>query len=347
MELKDLYSKKQDKKSLAVCGAQIVDTLRECEGKTFMELAAILSFPAEVVRASLNVLTKNGVLVNMLGKYVLEEGVGDFVVSRENRASNRTKYRAVVPAKMNLSLSIVGRGDKLHELDMFICPFDLVWDEAEYQPADDNSIVIVDNTMQPDFDADRFGSIIKSKVEKLLKKFNLTGKIIVKKGVPLGAGLGGSTAVLAAVYLALKKYAEENGKKCELTQKYLTSLSSDMPAMILGAACRVQGVGDKVTRIDENVKIKFVGFKIAEGGSDTAEVYKQFDEIAKISSAKPPQDVETALKIQRNDLYAPAVKLNKEIKKAYQSLKDEKPRFLLMSGSGSAIIALDYITQED
>ena len=61
MQLKDFYAKKLDKKSVAACGAQVVDLLREVGGKTFSEICDILGFPAEVIRASLNVLTKNGV----------------------------------------------------------------------------------------------------------------------------------------------------------------------------------------------------------------------------------------------------------------------------------------------
>ena len=342
MELKDLYAKKLDKKSVATCGAQVVDLLRECGGKTFFEICDVLGFPAEVIRASLNVLTKNGVLDNMLGRYVLEEGVSDFVVSREKRASNRSKYRAVVPAKFNVSLAVVGKGDKLHELDMFFCPFDLVWDEAEFLPQDDFALVIEDNTLQQDFDESRFAKEIKSKIEKLAKKFDAVGKLTIKKGVPLGAGIGGSTASLAAAYLAFKKYADDKGKKYDVTPKFLTSLSSDLPAMALGSACRVQGVGDKVTKVDENVKIKFVGFKLAEGGSDTASVYAKFDEVGKISSAKVPKDIISALKEQRNDLYSSACKFNKNIKKAYAELKSAKPKFLLMSGSGSAVVAVDW-----
>lgn len=343
MQLKDFYAKKLDKKSVAACGAQVVDLLREVGGKTFSEICDVLGFPAEVIRASLNVLTKNGVLDNMLGRYVLAEGVSDFVVSREKRASNRAKYRAVVPAKFNVSLAVVGKGDKLHELDMFFCPFDLVWDEAEFQPQDDFSLVIENNTLQQDFDGSRFAKEIKPKIEKLAKKFNATGKIVIRKGVPLGAGLGGSTASLAAVYLALKKYADDKGKKYDVPPKYLASLSSDFYAMTLCSACRVQGVGDKVTKVTGDVKIKFVGFEFAEGGSDTASVYAKFDEAGKISSSKVPTDIIGALKAQRNDLFAPACKLNKAIKKAYSNLKSQRPRFVLMSGSGSAVVAIDYI----
>ncbi|MBO4380524.1 MAG: hypothetical protein J5815_00040 [Clostridia bacterium] len=341
MELKDLYLKKQDKNSMATCGTIIVDELRNGSA-TFVELCEKIAFPAETVRACLNVFLKNGIVNNFIGKYELEDGVGDFVVPCENRASNRKKYRSVVPAKCNLSLAVVGKGDKLHELDMLFCPFDLVWDEAEFIPADENSLTIEDATMQDGFDVDRYLAEIKPKVEKLAKKFGLTGAVKIKKGVPVGAGLGGSTASLVAVYNAFKKYADENGKKYDITNKYLTSLSSDFPAMALARACRVQGVGDKVSPFDEKVKIVFVGFKVAKGGSDTAAVYGRFDEKCKISSVAPPETVELALKNPRNDLFAPACQLNKEIKKAYNELKAQKPNFVMMTGSGSGIIALDY-----
>ena len=341
MELKDFYQKKDDKKSMAACGTQIIEALRE-KSATFFELCEALPFAVETIRATLNVFLKNGVVCNMLGEYALEEGVSDFVVSTGNRASKRAKYRSVVPAKCNLSLAVVGSGDKLHELDMFFCPFDLVWDEAEFVPGDENSLVIEDNTMQEEFDKDRYAKEIKPKVDKIAKKFGAIGTIKIKKGVPVGAGLGGSTACLVAIYFALKKYADEQGSKYDFTPKYLASLSSDFPAMMRARACHVQGVGDKVSLVKENIKIVFVGFKVAEGGSDTAAVYGKFDEKGKMTQSAPATSVKEALETPRNDLFAPACALNKEIKKTYNELKSKKPNFVIMTGSGSGVVALDY-----
>lgn len=341
MELKDLYQKKVDKKSLAACGLVVVQELRLAP-QTFFELAEKSSFTTEVLRASLNIFLKNGIVENHLGRYVLVDGVGDFVISGANRASNRKKYRAVVPAKCNLSLAVVGKEDKLHTLDMLFCPFDLVWDEAEFLPDDENSLVIEDATFQGDFDVDRFSREIKSKIDKLARKFKVSGAVKIRKGVPVGAGLGGSTACLVAVYYAFKKYADENGIKYDVPPKYLANLSSDFPAMALARACHVQGIGEKVTPIEETAKIKFVGFKVAEGGSDTASVYAKFDETGKILSSNPSETVEQALKNPRNDLFQSACALNKEIKKVYNELKAEKPDFVIMTGSGAGVIALDY-----
>lgn len=341
MIMHESTKQKPDKNSMAVCGAQIIDAVRD-GGKTFFELCESIGFSADVIRCSLDTFLKNGMLANFLGRYMLEDGMGDFAVPVKNSTSNRAKYHAVAPAKFNLSLAVVGKGDKLHELDMLFCPFDLVWDEADFVPSDDNSISVENNTGHDDFDSERFVKEIKPKVEKLAKKFDVTGEVRLKKGVPLGAGLGGSTSSLVAVYYAFKKYADEKGLKYDISPKYLTSLSSDFPAMLLGCACRVCGVGEKVEEVFERIKIKFVGFKIADGGSDTAAVYKKYDENGKIGVAKPPETVLQALKNPRNDLFAPACALNKNIKRAFDELKAEKPDFLLMTGSGSGVVALDY-----
>ncbi len=341
MELRDFYQRKSDKKSMAVCGTYIIEELRK-GGLTFFELCENLAFPADTIRATLNTFLKNGIVNNMTGKYVLEDGVGDFVVAGGYRASNRKKYRSVVPAKCNLSLAVVGKGEKLHELDMIFCPFDLVWDEAEFVPGDENALEVEDNTLQPDFDRERFASEIRPKIDKLARKFKVSGAVKIRKGVPVGAGLGGSTACLVAVYYCFKKFADDNGTKYDVSPKYLTSLSSDFPAMMRARACRVQGVGEKVTDIEETVKIIFTAFKVAEGGSDTGAVYKQFDAQDKMSTKNPPVTIEQALKNPRNDLFAPACALNKNIKKVHKELKDAKPNFVLMTGSGSAVVSLDY-----
>ncbi len=346
MELKDLYQKKVDKKSLADCGLFIINELIEAP-QTFFELCGKLAFPTEIIRASLNIFLKNGIIENWLGRYSVVDGVGDFVVPTVNHSAGRKKYKSVVPAKCNLSLAVVGKGEKLHELDMLFCPFDLVWDEAEFTPDDENSLVIEDATGQSDFDVARFQSEIKPKIDKLSRKFKATGSVKIRKGVPVGAGLGGSTACLVAVYYAFKQYADENNIKYDVPTKYLVSLSSDFPAMVLGRACHVQGIGEKVTPIEENAKIVFIGFKVADGGSDTTSVYNKFDEKYKILASNPPVSVAQALKNPRNDLFAPACALNKEIKKVYNELKLLKPNFIIMTGSGSGIIALDYKLVEE
>ncbi len=250
---------------------------------------------------------------------------------------------ARVYAKINLSLAVTGKRGNLHTLDMIVCPYRGFYDEAEFTPRKDMKNIALGD-VQAEFCAFKpslFAEFFNRKLKIISEKFGVGGIINVKKGVPLGAGLGGSSASVVAALKAVKGYVKSIGGSAEADDGFLLSLGSDVPCMLYGGACRVQGVGERVSPLDCDVP-EDICVRIAEGGSDTAKCYALFDENDKGQYAALPiaDSVYGALQFLRNDLTVSAVKLNPKIAELISSMKNEF-EYVVMSGSGSAVIGID------
>jgi len=236
-----------------------------------------------------------------------------------------------VNAKVNLSLAIVGKKDNLHLLDMIFYPVESLFDEATFIKDDSDKIVIEKiETELLDFDERRFIKFINDKLEIIYNYYKVGGKLLLKKNVPLGAGIGGSSTMIAAV---LKAIEEDSSVKS--TKEFLLSLGSDVPYMMIGGAAHVKGVGDIVEPIileDLKFDILFI-----DGGVDTKLCYKAYDDMNYINNDIPPQNIKEALTVLRNDLFVPACDINKSIKIEYDNLV-LKGYKVVMTGSGSALV---------
>ncbi len=249
------------------------------------------------------------------------------------------KFAASAPAKFNLSLAIVGKRGDMHDLDMITCPLEKMTDEALFCPCPENTIEII--SAFDGFDEARFLSFFAPKYAAILSRFGETGKISLSMGVPLGAGLGGSSAGMVATIKAIQKFRRSKGIDDDIDDGFLLSLGSDVPAMYMGGMLRVQGVGDKLTRIDGEVPS--VEVFIAEGGSSSADCYRLYDKMLAAgdipSPPPPPETLKEALKQLRNDLSLPAEALNPNIRALRERLMSEGKR-PVMSGSGSALVVI-------
>ena len=243
-------------------------------------------------------------------------------------------FSATVQAKLNLRLSITGRRGNLHTLDMLVCPYEKMRDVVLFVP-DKKAGEISKVKIFPlfsGFDRKRFLKFYVPKVNLISQKLGVGGRLYVFKGVPLGAGLGGSSASIVGALKAMTRYAEQIGKSTRLDDEFLLSLGSDVPCMTRGKACRVQGVGEKVTEVSFALPSQ-VRVKIAKGGSSSEECYKLFD----VTCDARTTDERGAL---FNDLTAPAVALNPLIGDLISQMK-EKYEHVVMSGSGSAVIGIN------
>ena len=181
--------------------------------------------------------------------------------------------------------------------------------------------------------------------ESYINTFGTCGAdITIYKNIPLGAGLGGSSADAAGVLIGMTKLYGA-GSEREL-KELAASLGSDTGYMLTGGYARLLGRGDKVEYIDSKLKLDFLLLK-PNGGVSTAECYKLYDSMpqAAIGSesaihALISGDRATLGACLNNALYAPAAILNPEVKTAYEELEAFSPLGVCMTGSGSAVFAL-------
>ncbi len=250
---------------------------------------------------------------------------------------------ARVYAKINLSLAVTGKRGNLHTLDMIVCPYRKFFDEAEFVPRADMEYITLQNAESSfyGFKPHIFAEFFNPKLKIISEKFGIGGVVNVKKGVPLGAGLGGSSASVAAALKAVADCVELMGGSAETSDEFLLSLGSDVPCMYRGGVCRVRGVGEILTPLDEVITEDFC-VKIADGGSDTIKCYALFDEYGGERYANLPiaDSVEAALRFPRNDLTEAAIALNPKIGELLKSMKEEF-EIAVMSGSGSAVVGFN------
>lgn len=257
---------------------------------------------------------------------------------------SRTFYSKIY-AKANLSLAITGRRGDMHTLDMIVCPFEEMFDEVEFIPDDTNELKLEIRGSFDGFDPERFEKAVRAKLDKAARRLNAYGTLKVNKGIVLGAGLGGSSAVLAGAVNAMLGYCRENGKEEEPDAEFLCALGSDVPYMRRGGICRVRGTGEIVEPIEcqKEIRLKAV---IAKGGSDTAKCYALYDELNKKKNGSEcgklvfPASVEEAVALMRNDLCEPAEILNPNIKAVREKLEKEGHGAVIMSGSGSCVLGV-------
>lgn len=260
-------------------------------------------------------------------------------------------FQARVPAKINLSLAVTGKRGDLHTLDMILCPWDALADVATFSPKnsqrsrnfEEPRLELSDVKAHFDgFDPARFEKFFAPKADAIAKYFGVNGYLSLDMGIPLGAGLGGSSAATVATIKAIQKCLASQSLSFGISDEFLLSLGSDAPYMYVGGVCRVQGVGDIVTPLPSS-KLPKAELFIPEFGSDSAACYAMYDKLleqGKISrDSVVPTCVEEAVRALRNDLTLPATTLCPEIGELLEKLSTDGKR-AMMSGSGSACLRL-------
>ncbi len=173
---------------------------------------------------------------------------------RSISASVSRSSTRIVPAyaKLNLSLSVVARrGDGWHDIDSVLVPVD--WHDLvglTMSPADLDSITLTVSGPAaegvPDGDANL--TVRAARALQSLAGRPLAIRIWLCKAVPHGAGLGGGSADAAAVLRTGVEMLRPLGVDVDPVRAAAVALEvgSDVPALLVVRAQRVQGRGDRL-----------------------------------------------------------------------------------------------------
>ena len=244
-------------------------------------------------------------------------------------------------AKVNLYLKITGTDEKgYHLLKMINSSLD-IFDVVSVCVADGDGInVEFENAPY----LDRVNNTAYKAAEKFKKEFSAfcVGKKInvkIKKGIPEGAGLGGSSADAAAVLYSLQKTFDADKEKIS---NIATAVGSDVAYMIDGGMALVQGTGEKI----EKLPFKDFSLLVAKplGGVSTALCYGNFDKQTQEEKRVDLSFDDGAFFNEFgfkpfNSLTNPAVKLNENVAYLLDLFKKEGANACFMTGSGSAVCA--------
>ena len=164
-------------------------------------------------------------------------------------------FRAIAPAKLNLTLEVLGRrADGYHDLESVVVHLDLA-DELGFSPAKERRIVYRDDNDRPVAILSR--DIVERTWDLLLaldrargwSRVAPTGRLNIRKRIPVAAGLGGGSAD-AAAFLRLARQVWDLPLDDAALRRLGAELGSDIPACIAGGPLRMSGRGELIETIE-------------------------------------------------------------------------------------------------
>lgn len=248
-------------------------------------------------------------------------------------------------AKINLTLEIVGREQGFHMLDSLVASVDL-HDLIVLKKRKDKQCTVTMIGGGTDIPMKENGAWKAAK--SFCGRFSVNGvDITVYKKIPIGAGLGGSSADVAGVLQGMAKLYEidDFDALCSLAE----ALGSDTKYMLYGGFARMQGRGEKITPLDIKEKLHLL-LLCPSSAVHTGACYQKYDELPKTLEYRESQteaciralqqeDVKEASRYLTNDLFVPAVHLNADVESAYRQVRELSPLGAVMTGSGSCVLA--------
>ncbi len=249
-------------------------------------------------------------------------------------------------AKVNLTLEIVGKKDEYHLLDSLVASIDL-FDRITLKKRKDSLSSVVMQGMNSETIPLEKNNALKT-AEAFSKTFNVNGvDILIDKNIPIGAGLGGSSADISGVISGMAKLYQI---KDDMALKNLADrLGSDAGYMLKGGYMRMQGRGDVLTPTKIKIPL-YMLLILPPNGVSAGACYTAYDKIPQTKIAKrntefciralEKGDIKEAGRYLTNDLYFPACAFCKEIEQAYREAQSFSPIAVQMTGSGSGVLAL-------
>ncbi len=246
--------------------------------------------------------------------------------------------QVIAPAKINLSLRVLGRrSDGFHEIETFMSPVSL-WDEIkiEQQSGKQEIALRCDDLSVPQGE----DNIVVRAAKVFFEETKITGgvSIALKKRIPHGAGLGGGSSDAASTLLALNELFETNLPR-EALAKMAEMVGSDVPFFIFQSAAACKGRGELVSpaRLREQLSVLLLKPEFGVPTQWAYSLWRDSREISGVSYAAQEFAEQTFM----NDLERPV--FEKFVFLAQLKmwlLKQSEVGAALMSGSGSTVFAV-------
>ena len=252
------------------------------------------------------------------------------------------KVTVIAPAKINLSLDILGVDERgYHLLDMIMQTVSLF--ERVTVSKKEKDITLSSNARYIPTDSKNVA------VKAAMLFFEYTGiqggvHIHIKKTVPIKAGMAGGSADAAGVIVGLDKIYETNltrQQMCEIGAK----AGSDVPFMIMGGTKRVQGVGEIIKPCPPMPRCHLV-ICMPDKGVSTPAAFANYDTLGEKTLVETDKLVAAMVE---NDIYGVAKYMANDLEKAAaseytQPIKEELIQQgaigSVMTGSGAAVFGV-------
>jgi len=255
--------------------------------------------------------------------------------------------------KINLGLRVVRkRPDGYHDLETIFVPVYGLHDELEVHRFEDlkirrfedsNDIIFVQEGIAVDCKPE--DNLIIKCYRAFAKKYPQVGGVSIRftKNIPFGAGLGGGSSDAAHMAIALNELFGLGLSKAQLAEEVLP-LGADCPFFIYNTPCFAEGIGERLTPIELDLRgTRIVMIKPDEGVS-TKEAYEGItpcNDTSKarlMSATKLLNDVAAQLNdVFINDFEATVFPKHPIIAHIKKRLQDAGAYYASMSGSGSTV----------
>jgi 16S rRNA (adenine1518-N6/adenine1519-N6)-dimethyltransferase len=243
--------------------------------------------------------------------------------------------RLVAYAKLTLALRVTGtRPDGYHEIDALVVSVSEPHDEITLRLALRPSLLVTgpQGAGVPGGDTNL----------ALQAALGLGAKVDIelRKGIPMGAGLGGGSADAAAVLIGAPKLTGIDVDPDDVL-RFAATLGADVPFCLAGGAMRVRGIGDELDRV--TVPELSVVIATPPFGCSTEAVYRAWDTLG-----GPEGETVTieGLPPLRNDLERAAHAVEPRLAAFKVLVEHAAGAPALLAGSGSSY-ALLFRTDEE
>lgn len=257
------------------------------------------------------------------------------------------KFSVQAPAKINWFLLIKGkRPDGYHDIHSLMQCVNL-FDVLSFEDAPEIELV-------SDLDLPA-GENLVYKAALLLKQITSYGggaKIVLKKNVPLAAGLGGGSSDAAQTLMGLNRLWGLGMGEEELLA-YGARIGSDVPFFMRGPFSVVEGRGEIVNRLKTGISVAMLLVKpdIAipaswAYGKYVAELTKKSVDIKLFCLALERKDFISLRQMVFNDLEKGVVEKYRIVAEIKEMLLENGAEIALMSGSGSVVFGVFHSEEE-
>lgn len=240
-------------------------------------------------------------------------------------------------AKINLGLNIVSkREDGFHNLETIFYPINL-FDEITFTKSNNFSFISSDQTLNKE----QTNLIIRSKeeLERYFRK-ELLVEIVLKKNIPIGAGLGGGSSNAASTLLALIKLFNIQIETKQL-QDIALKLGSDVPYFLNPVPSFAESRGEILSpinlRLDKYLLIVNPGIHIS-----TKWAFNQITPKQPLTSLKSlinysKIEIEDLMSFASNDFEKIVFDHFPEVKEIKDKMIEFDAVFSMMTGTGSTV----------
>jgi len=251
-------------------------------------------------------------------------------------------------AKVNLALHVVGRRDDgYHLLDMLVA-FPDTGDALAFapDPRSDFSLTMTAASAPALVDCPAEDNLVLRAARAFRDAFGRPagGRFTLEKRLPVAGGVGGGSADAAATLRLLARLEGIEPADPVLAALAL-GLGADVPMCLASASARVRGIGEDLTPVPGlpplGVVLANPGVAVATPAVFRSLAHRDNPPLPPIPPFVSGAELVAWLASTRNDLQAPAIRLEPRIGTAIEALaRLDGARFARMSGSGATCFAL-------